>query len=44
VLVCAALLEVRLPEPFVPHVAQFAEGSRAADDEKFAIDEIAIVS
>jgi len=33
-----------LPEPLGPHVGQFAEGNRVADDAKFAIDEIAIVS
>ena len=43
---CAELLEVRLLEPFVPHVAQPAEDERAvvADDTKFETDEIAIVS
>jgi len=38
----ALLPEALLPEPLGPHVGQFAEGKRVADDAKFAIDEIAI--
>jgi hypothetical protein len=36
------LLAPLLREPLGPHVGQFAEGSRVADDAKFAIDEIAM--
>ena len=44
-LVFAAFPLETLPlEPLGPHVGQFAEGNRVADDAKFAIDEIAIVS